>query len=52
MKERDFRIDEKLFAEIDKLTYEDMMKDPKGTINLKEVGHAEKIISKITSGSK
>ncbi|MCL6261442.1 class I SAM-dependent methyltransferase [Aquiflexum sp. TKW24L] len=51
-KERNFKIDEKLFAEIDKLTYEDMMKNPKETINLKEVGYAGKMISKIASASK
>lgn len=52
LKEMDFKIDEKLFAEIDKLTYEDMMKDPQGIINLKEASHTGYIISKITSRSK
>lgn len=52
IKELDIGIDEILFAEIDKLTYEDMMNDPKRTINLKEEGHAEMIISKIITGSK
>lgn len=49
-KPKEFKIDEKLFAEIDLLTYADMMKDPRGTMNLKEAGYAKDIISKITPG--
>jgi hypothetical protein len=51
-KERDFKIDESLYAEIDILTYEDMMKDSKAIINLKEANYSGKIISKIASASK
>jgi hypothetical protein len=51
-KERDFKIDEDLFAEIDLLTYESMKKDPKQIINLKEVAFADQIISKVSFGAK
>lgn len=46
-KNGEFKIDEELFGEINKLTYEEMMKNPSEIIQLKPAGHAEKIISQV-----
>lgn len=51
-KNGDLKIDEDLFAEIDKLTYQDMMKNPATTINLKGVKYSDKIIAKTVGNSK
>ena len=43
--ERKFSVDEKLFAEINLLTYKDMMKNPEKIINLKPSSHCENILA-------
>lgn len=51
-KNGEFKIEENLFAEIDRLSYQDMMVDPYTTINLKRSTHAGHIVERVVSNSK
>lgn len=44
-------IDERSFKEIDQLTYDELIKDPAGMLNLKKADHASTIIKEVTAGN-
>jgi hypothetical protein len=51
-KNGEFKTDEKLFGEINDITYEDMMKNPEEIIQLKPAAFAEKIITEVIAKAK
>ena len=45
----DLKIDEKSYNEIDKMTYDEMILDPKSILNLKDADYARKIIEEVAT---
>ncbi|MDH5379308.1 MAG: class I SAM-dependent methyltransferase [Cyclobacteriaceae bacterium] len=52
IKVEELKLDEKLYAEIDKLTYQDLMKDPKTLLNMKDSEYIKTIVEEVVNRAK